>query len=282
MGTADDQDRESKGARVALMAPETETSSPRETRETPTIHPRTAESEPARELRRGRASRRSWHLVVPWIAATCFVILAGMLLLMFAEAQRLGTTAAQRPTPTATPSPTATVAPTPTIPPIDGFQYYADRINGFQIQYPVGWVVSSDSTGPQFTDNDSSLGYLVQVGVPSSLAGVGNGANANDAAAWIDFWFNGLSGKLDSSLALSRLPGPQQPVTIGGVEWQSGVAIIADPNNTVRIRVQVYATIYHDKPYLIALSTSDDRFTAGTIQFFGPMIESFQFLPPTQ
>jgi hypothetical protein len=46
-----------------------------------------------------------------------------------------------------------------------------------------------------------------------------------------------------------------------------------------RIRVQVYATVYNGRPYIINLFAADDRFSAGLTQFFNPMLQSFAFLP---
>ena len=45
------------------------------------------------------------------------------------------------------------------------------------------------------------------------------------------------------------------------------------------IRVEVYATVYNGRPYIITLLASDDRFAAGAIEFFQPMLQSYEFLP---
>ena len=45
------------------------------------------------------------------------------------------------------------------------------------------------------------------------------------------------------------------------------------------IRVEVYATVYNGRPYIINLLASDDRFAAGAIEFFQPMLQTYQFLP---
>ncbi|MEO7001140.1 MAG: PsbP-related protein [Ktedonobacterales bacterium] len=45
------------------------------------------------------------------------------------------------------------------------------------------------------------------------------------------------------------------------------------------IRVEVYATVYNGRPYIITLLASDDRFAAGSIEFFQPMLQSYEFLP---
>lgn len=224
-----------------------------------------------------RYLRRQFPRVMPWAMATITVILIGMLTLLFADTRT--TDAAVRPTPTATPAPTATLAPTPTPVPIDGFQFYRDPGNHYIIQYPLGWVVSSDNTsqGIEFCDDCINPGYIVQVNTPSNLGEVGPPANQNSAADWVTYALNGLSARLQSGTLTTA--GPQRPITIGGVVWQSGGGLVTDTSGTVRFRVQVYATVYEGKPYILVLSTTDDRFTAGTIQFFGPMLQSFQFVP---
>lgn len=226
-----------------------------------------------------RYFRQRFSRIAPWAMALTGLILVGMLALLLADTHT--SDAAVRATPTATPAPTATLAPTPTPVPIDGFQFYRDPANHYIVQYPLGWVVSSDnaSQGIEFCDDCNNPGYIVQVNTPSNLGDVGPPANQNTAAGWVTYALNGLSSRLQTG-TLNTL-GPQQPITIGGVVWQSGGGLVTDGSGTVRFRVQVYATVYEDKPYILVLSTTDDRFTAGTIQFFGPMLQSFEFVPQT-
>lgn len=236
--------------------------------------PPTPEDSPVAPAFRQRLSR-----VAPWVMATFTVILIGMLALLLADTRT--TDAAVRPTPTATPAPTATPMPTSTPAPIDGFQFYRDPTNHYIVQYPLGWTVSSDTTnqGIEFCDDCTNPGYIVQVNTPSNLGDVGPPANQNTASAWVTYALNGLASRLQSG-TLTPL-GEQQSITIGGVVWQSGGGLVSDSGGSVRFRVQVYATVYEGKPYILVLSTSEDRFTAGTIQFFGPMLQSFQFVPQT-
>lgn len=216
--------------------------------------------------------------MAPWAAAMIGLILVGMLTLLFADTRTID--AAVRPTPTATPSATATPAPTATPVPIDGFQFYRDPANHYVIQYPLGWFVSTDNTsqGIEFCDDCNNPGYIVQVNTPSNLGDVGPPANQNTAADWVTYALNGLASRLQSGTLTTE--GPQPSITIGGVVWQSGGGLVTDSSGGSRFRVQVYATVYGGKPYILVLSTTDDRFTAGTIQFFGPMLQSFTFVTP--
>ena len=143
-------------------------------------------------------------------------------------------------------------------------------------------MVSTDnaSQGIEFCDDCQNPGYIVQVNTPSNLGDVGPPPNQNSASGWVTYALNGLSSRLQSG-TLTVL-GEQQAITIGGAGWQSGGALVTDPSGSASFRVQVYATVYEGKPYILVLSTTEDRFTAGTIQFFGPMLQSFEFVKQTQ
>jgi len=116
----------------------------------------------------------------------------------------------------------------------------------------------------------------------------------------------------------ANCPAPYMaPTTIGGATWQCGAGYDvvgvtptptttpgASPTATPRatpsagptqtpgstapasgcstgscLQVVVLATVYHGKPYIISLLSSSDRFEAGDIEFFQPMLNSFAFLP---
>jgi hypothetical protein len=226
-----------------------------------------------------RNMRQKVARVTPWAMAMLALILVGMLSWLLSDTHP--TDAASRPTPTATPLPTMTATTTPTPTPIDGFQFYHDPTNHYIIQYPLGWVISTDnsSQGIEFCDDCQNPGYIVQVNTPNNLGDVGPPANQNTADGWVTYALNGLASRLQSG-TLTPL-GPQQAIVIGGVVWQSGGALVTDSSGGARFRLQVYATVYENKPYILVLSTTDDRFTAGTIQFFGPMLQSFEFVKPT-
>ena len=227
-----------------------------------------------------RFARQQLPRLAPWAGAVLALVLIGMVAMLFADTRTID--AAVRPTPTATPAPTATAAPTMTPTAIDGFQFYRDPSNHYIIQYPLGWIVSTDnaSQGIEFCDDCQNPGYIVQVNTPSNLGDVGPPPSQNSASGWVTYALNGLSSRLQSG-TLTVL-GEQQAITIGGVVWQSGGALVTDPSGSASFRVQVYATVYEGKPYILVLSTTEDRFTAGTIQFFGPMLQSFQFVKQPQ
>ena len=120
----------------------------------------------------GNARQRLARLA-PWAGALLALVLVGMVAMLFADTRT--TDAAVRPTPTATLAPTATPAPTMTPTAIDGFQFYRDPTSHYIIQYPLGWVVSTDnaSQGIEFCDDCQNPGYIVQVNTPSNLGDVG-------------------------------------------------------------------------------------------------------------
>jgi hypothetical protein len=223
-----------------------------------------------------RYLRQQTPRIAPWAMALFAVVLIGMLGTLFADTRTIDAVA--RPTATATPQPTVTPVPTVTPAPIDGFQFYHDSANRYVVQYPLGWEVSSSNAtqGIEFCDDCTNPGYFVQVNTPSNLGDAGPPPNENNAEGWVNYALSGLKSFLQTGTLTTT--GRQQPITIGGVVWQSGGGVVTDPSGSIRLRVQVYATVYEDKPYILVLSTTEDRFTAGTIQFFGPMLQSFQFV----
>jgi hypothetical protein len=77
--------------------------------------------------------------------------------------------------------------------------------------------------------------------------------------------------------------GPLPAATFAGSTWQTGRGVISDQVGQVSqasIRVQVYATIYQGKPYIISLYAADGTFSVADTVYFQPMRESFEFLPP--
>ena len=179
-----------------------------------------------------------------------------------------------QPAPTPTQAPTATATQTPSPTPMTGFELYVDRLDGFTIQYPQTWVFSSTNPGAQFDDNSVDNSYEVQVLLPGQATTPDTSPGQDPASAWVNYEMSQLA-KLPGSF--QQIAGPVPSRTIGGQTWESGVALISS-NQTI-IRVQVYATVYQGKPFLINLLAVDDRFTAGTVEFFNPMLDSFKFLP---
>jgi hypothetical protein len=176
--------------------------------------------------------------------------------------------------PTAAPTATLTPSPAPSV--TAGFTLYVDDAAGFQISYPTVWSASPTHPGVEFDDSSSTQSYLVQV-LPTDASTVPDTSDATSAAAsLVDLELSGVELKWGSA-NFQRLEGPIPPAAIGGQTWQSGIALIGPP--TARIRIQVYATIYNGKPFVITLGALDELFARGQQQYFQPMLASFTFLP---
>lgn len=223
-----------------------------------------------------RSPRRRVSLMA---ALAGFVIVVTLLVLIADTGHtNAGPTAKVHPTATATatPSPTATAIPSPTA--MLGFKVYTDLPDGFIIQYPSAWV--PDLHSPVFRFDDGGLvnsSFELDVIVPpSDVNPPGAGNNVNDASVWVQYAI-GLLPRAGGTL--QQEVGPIPPRVIGGQVWQTGIARISQ--DTSVIRVQVYATVYNGKPFIIVLLAVDERFSDGSKQFFEPMLGSFQFLAPT-
>lgn len=169
--------------------------------------------------------------------------------------------------PTVTPSP----SPTEQV----GFQVYTDTTDGFVIQYPRSWSIDS-SAAPviQFSDNSNETGYVAQVATLAGTTLTDPTSDPTNAKSWVNYELNIFAQKYPQNFIL--LNSGQTTREIGGVMWESGAGLIT--SNSSGIHLQVYATVYHGKPYLINLLSAQDRFTAGSLEFFDPMLASFAFL----
>jgi len=167
--------------------------------------------------------------------------------------------------------------PTPTQTPIVGFQQYVDPAEGFSIQYPGSWVYIPDSPGIQFDDDISNPTYEVQVIVPSDTTYAGLSGDPSDPAVWVNYTLSAVARKFQDNF--QQVPGPAPSVMIGGVTWQSGVGLLTGDPNQGSFRVQVYATVYQGKPYIINLLAPDAKFSVAEKYFFTPMLQTFEFLP---
>lgn len=174
-------------------------------------------------------------------------------------------------TPSASPTPTQTLTPSAAL----GFQLYTDKADGFSIQYPDGWIPSPLNPGMQFADDSNETGYAAQVVLPGAATIVDPPQNVNDPAAWVAYELNFLESKYPQNFV--RLTSADQSRVIGGATWQSGAGLIT--NSSSGIRIQVYATVSNGRPYIINLLAVSDRFSAGMIEYFSPMLNSYQFTP---
>ena len=210
------------------------------------------------------------------IGGVVSALLASALLLAIAGAGRI---ASRRDPNSSTPAVAVTATPSPSPSPTAqaGFVVYSDKINGFVVQYPRNWSVDSTAPVIQFSDDSNETGYVMQVALPSTSA---LPASSNDpalATTWVNYELNVFAQKYPQNFIL--LNSGVTTREIGGVVWQSGAGLIT--NNSSGIHLQVYATVYQGRPYLINLLSAQDRFSAGTLEFFDPMLTSFAFLSAT-
>lgn len=206
------------------------------------------------------------------IGGVLSALIASALLLAIAGASRI---AARTNASGSTPAPTVTATPSPSPSPEIGFRLYTDKSNGFLVQYPERW--SLDSTAApviQFSDDSNETGYVLQVALPSPSALSDPSSDPARASTWVNYELNTFAQKYPQNFIL--LNSGSQTREIGGVTWQSGAGLIT--NNSSGIHLQVYATVYQGKPYLINLLCAQDRFSAGSLEYFDPMLSSFAFL----
>jgi hypothetical protein len=232
---------------------------------------------PKAPLYRRFAARR------PWLVPFGVAIVAVVLLLLIADVGHAGGapgTALQHP-PTATTVPTATpsIVPSPTL--RSGFQLFIDNTDGFLLQYPTGWTHRLSNPGAEFADDAVNATFEMQVLLPSDSAAAGLSGNPNDPASWVNFAMQSFASLYAGNF--QRDAGPLPAATFAGSTWQTGRGLISDQVGQVSqasIRVQVYATIYQGKPYIISLYAADGTFNVADLVYFQPMRESFEFLPP--
>ncbi len=187
-------------------------------------------------------------------------------------------TVAPTPSPTAQPSPTATPSPTtvPTPAPDAGFAWCGANCSqyGFMTEFPAAWqgTPAANSPGVQFTDP-------AMPGVYASFKAPGaTGSSATDV----------LMSDLQTNFASQPAYAPPTPppaanATIGGAPWYA-VATSYNDNQNQPVHVEVYATVYQGKAYIIELQAPDasNQFDSIKQQFFVNMLVKFQFLPTAQ
>ncbi|HEY7022345.1 MAG TPA: hypothetical protein VH349_14600 [Ktedonobacterales bacterium] len=233
-------------------------------------------------LRRGQSARFARMAVIA-------VTLAALALLLPSLIASTARRPAAQVAPTQAP-PTATASPAPTL--ISGFQFVSDAEDGFTFQVPQNWTCAETNPGIECRDDADAPNYKAQVQLPGDWTVPGGQPNGDDASPWVNYALNAFSET--PGQVFERAPGPTSTITINGVRWQTSGGLISvdtssgadngsggTPTATppIQIRVQVYATIHNDKPYLIALYSTDDQFAAATKNYFGPMLGSFQFTP---
>jgi hypothetical protein len=170
-----------------------------------------------------------------------------------------------------------TVNPTPTVQP--GFQTFVDTGDAFLLQYPVGWTHRLSNPGAEFSDDAVNTTFEMQVLLPSASAAAGLSGNPDNPTSWVDFAMQSFATQYASDFQQDA--GPLPAATFAGTTWQTARGLISDQMSQVSIQIQVYATIYQGKPYIISLYAAAAAFNVADMVYFLPMRESFEFLPLT-
>ena len=233
----------------------------------------------------------------PVILAVCATIvvllLATVTITTFILANRssvivatLKQTTISRPSPTLVPSPTPspTVAPSPTpsptvVPtpaPDAGFAWCGSNCSqyGFMTEFPTGWSGSpaTNSPGVQFTNP-----ALTTADAAFKAPGA-TGANPNDVL------MNDLQTNFAAKPGYAQpTPPPAANATIGGAPWYAVATTFNDEQNQ-QVHLEVYATVYQGKAYIIELQAPNgsNQFDSIKQQYFVNMLVKYQFLPAAQ
>jgi hypothetical protein len=226
-------------------------------------------------------------LIVAIVTLVLALIATAILLTLFVLNRHTGPNAALTPTAVPTTQPTATTAPRPTATPVTPtpvpsptvaptatpFAGYAwcgisCSSNGFVVQFPMGWNqgATQDSTGIQFLNPAQQDEY-------AAFKTPGTTTSTADAL---------VSTDLQTSFASKpgyAPPTGTQSTTIGGVTWVYQSA--SYQLNSQPEQIEVYATVYQGKGYVIELQAASSQFSTVNTQYFATMIGSFQFYQST-
>ena len=232
--------------------------------------------EQATEAASVRPPRRPIYTRHPFLALGTLAFVLLLMLLLISDIGRSGKPSgtAQTLRPTATTRPTATPSTVPTPTTRTGYVLFVDTADGFLLQYPAGWSHRLNYPGAQFSDDASNTTFEMLVLLPSDSAASGLRGNPNDPHSWVNFAMQSFA--TDYAGDFQEDAGPLPAATFAGSTWQTGRGLITDQ---VSIRVQVYATVYQGKPYIIGLFAADATFNLADKVYFQPMRESFEFLP---
>lgn len=174
------------------------------------------------------------------------------------------------PSPTAQPTPSPTVMPTPSPAPDNGFSWCTQACtdNGFLTEYPDGWqlaTVTNAAAGVQFVSPTAQDIYA---------AFKANGPTSSSASDLVNADLNYFASKTNAMTPTPTAAGPT--TTISGETWASGM-ISYQMDGQPKERVQVYATVYQGKAYVIELEAPDAQFDTINSQYFVNMIGKYQF-----
>jgi len=177
------------------------------------------------------------------------------------------------PTSAPTPSPVPTPSPIPTPVPDAGFAWCDTNCSqyGFITEFPLTWqgAPATNSTGVQFATPTLPEVYA-SFKTPGATGDTPDDILLND----IQTTFGSQPGYVP--------PPPPVAATIGGAQWSATATDYNDTQNQP-VRIEVYATVYQGKAYIIELQGPDtnNQFASIKQQYFVSMLVKFQFLPTT-
>ncbi len=222
-------------------------------------------------------------LLIGTVAITTFILMNRS---VANQATATPTVAASRPSPTIapTPSPSPTAAPSPTptptvVPtpaPDAGFAWCSTNCSqyGFMTEFPAGWqgTPAANSPGVQFTNPT-----MTEV----DAAFKASGATSSSAT---DVLMNDLQTNFASKPGYAQpTPPPAANATIGGAPWYAVATSYNDDQNQP-VHIEVYATVYQGKAYVIELQAPNgsNQFDAVKQQYFVNMLVKYQFQATAQ
>ena len=126
--------------------------------------------------------------------------------------------------------------------------------------------LSADKTLIQYTSPNPALqGVSISFKTP--------GATSQSADQLVAAQISALSPP-----ATGVTPAPN--ATIGGTNWSSAVALYAPAG--VATQIQVFATVYQNKAYIIELQAPQASFPTMNSQYFSTITTTYQFVPAGQ
>ena len=178
--------------------------------------------------------------------------------------------------PTTAPTTVPTPSPVPTLAPDAGFAWCSTNCNqyGFTTEFPVDWqgTPATNTQGVQFT-NPTTPNVYASFKTPGATGDTSANVLMND----VQSTFGSQPGYA------APTPPAAANATIGGAPWYA-IATNYNDNQNQPIHVEVYATVYQGKAYIIELQApaENGQFDSAKQQFFVNMLVKFQFLPTAQ
>ena len=147
-----------------------------------------------------------------------------------------------------------------------GYLLFTDMDAGFEIEYPQHWTPTAQHPGVEFDDDAADPDYIVQVLLPT----VAQDPNTD----WVTYELEQLRTNTGAT-SFTQQDGIAGRV-IGGQQWNGGAATLLVGENT--IDVQVFATVYQGKPYVVNLAAANGSIVQAQSEYFDAMLNSFAFL----